>query len=188
MNKIILATGITLVLLFFTGFRRIGKTTETTGNKIIPKEKKELLNKIVGRWITQTNIHARNGQLAASKVIGSDVWQWSPDGNFLLHTAYGIHDKTGFGGMEITGYNSKTGDFDSYNFNPDGSFSMGTLTISNNSWIWTGKDLWTNSKEVRTTGIMDGDGKILTVKHEIKDDGKTYELFMDGVLTKGSDF
>lgn len=187
MNKIIFATGTALTLLFLTGFREVEKTIETIENKEIPKEKKELLNKIVGRWITQTNIHARNGQLA-SKVIGSDVWQWSPDGNFLLHIAYGIHDKNGFGGMEITGYNSKTGDFDSYNFNPDGSFSMGTLTINNNIWIWNGKDLKTNSKAVRTTGVMDRDGKILTVKHEISDNGKTYELFMDGILTKGSDF
>jgi hypothetical protein len=180
MNKIILATGVALALLSFTGFRGVEKTAETIENKVIPKEKKELLNKIVGRWITQTNIHARNGQLA-TKVIGSDVWQWSPDGNFLLHTAYGIRDKSGFGGMEITGYNSKTGGFDSYIFNPDGSFSMGTLTLNNTIWIW-------NSKDVRTTGVMDGDGKILTVKHEITDDGKSYELFMDGVLTKGSDF
>jgi hypothetical protein len=180
MNKIYLATGIALALLFFTGFRGVEKTTETIAPKVIPKDKKELLKKIVGRWITQTNIHARKGQ-AASKVIGSDVWQWSPDGNFLLHIAYGIRGKSGFGGMEITGYNAKTGGFDSYNFNPDGSFSMGTLTINNNIWVW-------NSEDVKTTGVMDGDGKTLTVKHEITEEGKTYELFMDGVLTKGADF
>jgi hypothetical protein len=180
MSKINLATSIALALLFFTGFREVEKTTETIETRVIPKDKKELLNKIVGRWITQTNIHARNGQLA-SKVIGSDVWQWSPDGNFLLHIAYGIRDKSGFGGMEITGYNSKTGGFDSYIFNPDGSFSMGTLTINNNIWVW-------NSEDVRTTGVMDGDGKTLAVKHEITEEGKAYELFMDGVLTKGSDF
>ena len=153
-NKIVLATCIAFALVFFTGFRVIEKTTETLSDKIIPIEKKALLNKIVGRWITQTNIHARNGQLP-SNVIGSDVWQWSPDGNFLLHIAYGIRDNRGFGGMEITGYNAKTGNFDSYNFNPDGSFSMGTLAIHNNIWIW-------NSGEVRTTGALDGDGKILS--------------------------
>jgi len=42
--------------------------------------------------------------------------------------------------------------------------------------------------EKYNTFKMDEDGKILTVKHEITNDGKTYELFMDGVLTKGSDF
>lgn len=175
-----LATGIAFVLVFFTGFRGVEKTAEPIESKGIPNGKREILNKIAGRWITQTNIHARNGQ-PASKVIGSDIWQWSPDGNFLQHTAYGIRDRSGFGGMEITGYNSKTGDFDSYIFNPDGSFSTGTLTINNNTWVW-------NSKDVRTTGVMDADGKILTVKHEITDDGKTYQLFMDGVLIKGSDF
>lgn len=128
MKKIILAAGIVLALFFFTGFRGIEKPAKPVKNEGIPKENRELLNKIAGRWITQTNIHARQGQ-SASKVMGSDVWQWSPDGNFLLHTAYGIRDKKGFGGMEITGYNSKTGDFDSYNFNPDGSFSMGTLPL-----------------------------------------------------------
>ena len=94
--------------------------------------------------------------------------------------AYGIHDKSGFGALEITGYNSKTGDFDSYNFNLDGSFEMFTLTVNNNIWIW-------NGKKVRTTGVMDRDGKILTVKHEITEDSKIYELFMESVLTKGSD-
>lgn len=187
MNKIILATCLAFTFLFFTGFKRSEKNTEKIENKCISKEKRELLNKIVGRWITQTNIHARDGQLA-SIVIGSDVWQWSPDGNFLLHIAYGIHEKSGFGGIEITGYNPKTDDFDSYNFNPDGSFSIGTLTINNNTWIWNGKDLRSSDKYVRTTGIMDENGKILTVKHEISEDGKIYELFMDGVLTKGSNF
>lgn len=186
-NKIILITRIALAFLFFTGFRGVEKSTERTENKFISKEKREILNKIVGRWITQTNIHARDGQLA-SKVIGSDIWQWSPDGNFLLHIGYGIHDKNGFGAMEITGYNAKTGGFDSYNFHPDGSFSMGTLTINNNIWIWDGKDLRSSGKYVRTIGVLDEDGKILTVKHEISDNGKTYELFMDGVLTKGSNF
>ena len=187
MKKIIFVSGIALAFFFSMGFREIGKTTEATVNKGMPSEKKKLLKKIVGRWITQTNIHARNGQ-SASKVIGSDVWQWSPDGNFLLHIGYGILDKNGFGAMEITGYNSITGGFDSYNFNPNGSFSMGTLTIDDNTWIWSGKDLRENDKYVRTTGTMERDGKILTVKHEISEDGKTYELFMDGVLTKGSDY
>jgi|SRR5579859_6300549 len=179
MNKIILAAGIAFAFLFFTGFQGVEKTTETIENKAIPKEKKELLKKIVGRWITQTNIFPRNGK-PASKVIGSDIWQWSPDGNFTLHMAYGIHDKSGFGAMEVTGYNPKTGDFDSYNFNPDGSFEMFTLTINDNIWIW-------NGAKVKTTGVMDGDGKMLTVKHEIKEDGKSYELFMESVLIKGSD-
>lgn len=170
----------TFVLLFFMGFQGVEKTTKTIKKSVIPKEKKELLQKIVGRWITQTNVHARNGK-PASKVIGSDIWQWSPDGNFTLHMAYGIHDKSGFGAMEITGYNSNTGDFDSYNFNPDGSFEMFTLTINNNIWIW-------NGKEVKTTGVMDKDGKTLTVKHEIAEDGKPYELFMESVLIKGSDY
>jgi hypothetical protein len=180
MNKIVSVMSIAFAFLVLTGFQRAENATETISSNVIPKEKKELLNKIVGRWITQTNIHARNGKMA-SKVIGSDVWQWSPDGNFLLHIAYGIRNKSGFGAIQVTGYNSKTGDFDIYNFNQDGSISTESLTINNNIWIW-------NSKEVRTTGEMDGNGKILAVKHEITEDGKTYELFMDGVLTKGSDF
>jgi len=187
MKQIILATCFALMFFFFTGFREIKKPDQLMGNEGIPKEKRELLQKIVGRWITQTNIHAKDGQ-SASKVIGSDVWQWSPDGNFLLHIAYGIHEKTGFGGMEITGYNAKTGGFDNYNFNPDGSFSMGSLTIIKNTWVWDGVDLRGSGKAVRTTGVMDENAKILTVKHEISDDGKTYQIFMDGVLTKGADF
>lgn len=178
-NRVIFTTGIAVALLFLTGFRKAGGAREPMEINGMPAEKKALLDKIAGRWITQTNIHARHGK-AASTVIGSDVWQWSPDGNFLLHVAYGIRDGSGFGGMEITGYNAKSGAFDSYNFNPDGSFSAGSLTIDKNTWIW-------NSDNVRTTGVMDAEGKTLTVKHEITTDGITYEFFMDGILTKGSD-
>lgn len=179
MKTMIIATGIAFASLFFTGFQGGDNTPEILRNKAIPQEKKDVLKKIVGRWITQTNIHAWKGQ-PASKVIGSDIWQWSPDGNFLLHMGYGIREKGGFGAMEITGYDAKTGQFDSYNFNPDGSFSMFTLSVHGNVWIW-------DSKDVRTTGTMDEDGRLLKVKHEYTSDGKTYEEFMDGFLTKGSD-
>jgi len=187
MKRIILTLGIILSIVSFTAFKAIEKPAETMENKGMPSEKRELLKRITGRWITQTNIYAREGK-PASKVIGSDIWQWSPDGNFVLHTAYGIRDKSGFGAMEITGYNTKTSSFDSYNFHPDGNFSIGKLTINNNVWKWEGQDIQSSNKFVRTIGEFDATGKILTVTHEISADGKNYELFMDGVLTKGSDF
>jgi hypothetical protein len=187
MKKIIITIGVFLSLFSLLGFEHIEQKSEKLINSNVPKEKRDLLKKIVGRWITQTNIYAREGK-PASKVIGSDVWQWLPDGNFLLHMAYGINNGNGFGAMEITGYNKGTGDFDSYNFHPDGNFSMGTLKIKNNVWIWEGEDLRSSGKIVRTTGEFDKEGKVLTVKHEISNDGKTYEIFMDGTLTKGSEF
>ena len=180
LDRIVSEVSIAFAFVVLTGFQSVKKATDPISSGVIPKEKKELLNKIVGRWITQANIHARHGR-PASKAIASDVWQWSPDGNFLVHTAYGIREKGSFGAIQITGYNSKTGDFDIYNFNQDGSISTETLTICNNIWIW-------KSKEVRTTGEMDSTCKILSVKHEITEDGKTYELFMEGFLTKCSDF
>lgn len=185
--KKIIVIGVTLSIFALVGFTDIKNQSEKQITNSLPKDKKELLNKIKGRWITQTNIYAYEGKPAA-KVIGSDVWQWSPDGNFLLHMAYGINNQDGFGAMEITGYNKKTGDFDSYNFHPDGNFSIGTLKINNNVWIWEGEDLRSSGKIVRTTGEFDKEGKVISVKHEISNDGKTFEVFMDGTLTKGSEF
>lgn len=75
MKKMVSVITIDFAFLTLTGFQRVEKVTETISGNVIPKEKKELLNKIVGRWITQTNIHARDGKMA-SKVIGSDGWQW----------------------------------------------------------------------------------------------------------------
>lgn len=77
MKNVILATCIAIAFLSFTEIKGGEKTTEITGSRVIPKEKRELLKKIVGRWITQTNVYARNGK-PASKVIGRDIWQWSP--------------------------------------------------------------------------------------------------------------
>jgi hypothetical protein len=180
MSKAFLVTGISLIVVFFTGFRVVEIPNKIIEDEAMPKAKKEILNKIAGRWITITNIKARNGQ-PASKIVGSDIYQWAPGGNFLLHYAYGIRDTINFGAMEIIGYDKASGNFISYSFNPDGSFSRDTLSVNNNMWVWKGK-------EVRSTGVMSEDGKVLKVKHEITTDGKTYELFMDGILTKGSDF
>ena len=36
--------------------------------------------------------------------------------------------------------------------------------------------------------MMAEDGKMLTVKHEITENGKPYEEFMETVLRKGSDY
>ncbi|UYQ95776.1 hypothetical protein MKQ68_11750 [Chitinophaga horti] len=145
-----------------------------------PSAKKELLGKIIGRWITQTTVLPKDGQ-PRFKTLGSDVYQWSPDGNFVVHTAYGIRDKSGFGAIEIIGYNTETGAFNSYNFNPDGSFNIDPLTIENDVWVWTGK-------KVRSTGRFSNDSNTFSVKHDITADGKTYEPFMDGTLSKGAAF
>ncbi|ACT96737.1 DUF1579 family protein [Dyadobacter fermentans] len=146
----------------------------------IPEAKRALATSIIGRWITQTTTVAKNGSPAKS-IIGSDVYQWSPDGNFIVHTAYGIGDNGPFGAMEIIGYNPETGDFSSYNFNPDGTFNIDKLTISGNTWVWTGK-------EVRSTGTLSADRRTLTVKHEITSDGKHYEPHMNGLLTRGAEY
>ncbi len=61
------------------------------------------MNKIVG----VTRKHPCTGWSVSLKVIGNDVWHGRQMEIFLLHIAYGICDKSGFGGMEITDYNSK---------------------------------------------------------------------------------
>lgn len=180
MIKTLLVTSASLLFVYFVGFRVVENPIKQTADVGMPKEKREILNKIAGRWITATNIHKRNGQ-PASKVVGSDVYQWAPGGNFLLHFAYGLRDTASFGAMEVIGYDKDSGNFFSYNFNPDGSFSKDKLSVNNTLWVW-------NGKEVRSTGVLSEDGKTLKVKHEITSDGKTYELFMNGVLTRGSDF
>ncbi len=140
----------------------------------------ELLNKITGRWITQTTVRDAKGQ-HAFKPLGSDIYQWSPDGNFIVHTAYGIRDSVGFGAMEIIGYDRETGHFISYNFNPDGSFNMDKLVIQNDTWLWTGK-------KIRSTGHMSKQRTHFTVTHETITDNAKYTYFMESRLTKGAEF
>lgn len=180
MKKVFLTSTISLLFIGFTGFTVVEKPDKTMKDEAMPHTKKEILNKLVGRWITSTNIRARNGS-PATTVSGSDVYQWAPGGNFLLHFAYGIRDTVGFGAMEVIGYDKESDKFISYSFNPDGSFSKDTLTVNNNIWVWTGK-------EVRSTGTMNEDGKVLRVNHEITTDDKTYAPYMEGVLTRGSYF
>jgi len=165
-----------LLLVFFCSIPSFGQTS--TGS--IPPGKRALLHPITGRWITQTTVVDSNGN-RSYKTLGSDVYQWSPDGNFIVHTAYGIRDSSGFGAMEIIGYNPATDDFTSYNFNPDGSFNMDKLIIRQNTWTWTGKT-------VRSTGIMDKAKRQFNVKHASGSDSTTYTFFMESQLIKGAEF
>ncbi len=56
-------------MVFFKDFEA-GKRHWNNRKRSNSERTKELLSKIVGRWITQTNIRERNGQVA-SKVINT---------------------------------------------------------------------------------------------------------------------
>ena len=64
LDRIVSVVSIAFAFVVLTGFQSVEKATDPISSRVIPKEKKELLNKIVGRWITQANIHARHGKPA----------------------------------------------------------------------------------------------------------------------------
>jgi len=65
------------------------------------------LDALIGRWMTTGHTFGPDGAPAAP-ITASDIYEWSPGGFFVLHTAYGTIGEQGAGGIEIIGYDAET--------------------------------------------------------------------------------
>jgi len=61
---------------------------------------RERLGVFIGRWITEGET-AAGADAPAMRIVASDVYEWAPGGQFVLHPAYGRIGDMEVGGIEI---------------------------------------------------------------------------------------
>ena len=60
------------------------------------------LNVFIGRWLTEGETVA-TPDAPSVRIFASDVYQWAPGGQFIMHPAYGRVGEQDVGGLEVIG-------------------------------------------------------------------------------------
>src|SRR5262249_56355802 len=128
-----------------------------------PVAELERLNVFIGRWLTEGETVPPRDE-PAERIVASDIYQWVPGGQFVMHPAYGRIGTIDVGGLEVIGYDASTGQFQTHFFDGHGNMERQTLSCRNGVWTWLGN-------HTRCTGVFSDDGRTLTARDERCVDG-----------------
>ena len=78
------------------------------------------LNVFIGRWLTEGETVA-TPDAPSVRIFASDVYQWAPGGQFIMHPAYGRIGEQDVGGLEVIGYDPATDQFLTHYFDHAGN-------------------------------------------------------------------
>lgn len=136
----------------------------------------DLLNSLIGRWITEGETISNDGS-PALKILASDIYEWVPGQFFVVHAAYGHIGEQSVGGIELIGYDEHAEVFRTHFFDSQGNVSNQELTFRDGVWIWSGA-------HARARGVLSKDGTTMPTRHEWSDDGQIWRPSMDVTLRK----
>jgi hypothetical protein len=134
------------------------------------------LEQFVGKWITAGSTAGD----AASKPLGiqsTDIYEWAPGGNFIIHHTYGRIGSVNVASLEIIGYDIAEKKYKSHYFGGDGSTSINDLIFENGKWYW-------QAQAMRGNGIFSADGRQLIAHHEKLDNKGKWVPSMEVILNK----
>jgi hypothetical protein len=134
------------------------------------------LNRFIGRWLTDGETVA-TPEAPSLRIVASDVYQWAPGGQFIMHPAYGRIGDQDVGGLEVIGYDPATEQFRTYFFDQDGNTATETLTAEGDNWTW-------QSTQHRCRGEFTDNGRTLVALHERLDDDGGWTASMKVTLRK----
>ena len=141
-----------------------------------PSAEHKQMELFIGKWINEGHTVAAEGA-PSMKILTSDVYEWMPGGFLVIHSAYGLIDKMGGGGMEIMGYDAAKKRHMSYFFDSQGNISTHEITIDDNTCKWQGE-------RTRCTAIFTNNGNTQTAHHERLDENGKWVPSMEVVLTR----
>jgi Protein of unknown function (DUF1579) len=152
-----------------------GVSVGRAGNPPRPREL-DRLEVFIGRWMTEGET-VSGADAVSMPIVASDIYQWLPGGHFVMHPAYGRIGSSAVGGLEVIGYDAKTGQYIAYFFDSEGNISSQALVFHDGTWTWQGE-------RARCTGVFTDGGKTLIARHERSDDGRNWTPSMHVTLRK----
>jgi len=153
-----------------------GIIVKAQNRSIVMPPELERLEVFIGRWITEGQTFATR-DAPAMQIVASDVYQWAPGGQFVMHPAYGRIGSMNVGGLEVIGHDPVTGQFRTYFFDSQGNITTEALSLHEDTWTWQGA-------RARCSGVFTERNTILTARHERTDDGINWVPSMTVVLRK----
>ena len=134
------------------------------------------LERLVGRWKTTIKLVTSDSE-EVGKSHATDVYSWSPNGNFLYHEVDAQMDGESHKSLEVIAINPDGDGFVSRSYDPDGSFSDYECWFKNEEWHIRGETLRFSGQFLDGGRILSGDWKQLT-------ENKSWEPAMSVVLER----
>lgn len=91
-----------------------------------PGPEHQLLGRLIGKWMNDGSTVA-TPEAPAERILTSDVYEWTPGGFFVIHSAYGRISNLDVGSIEMIGYDQASKGYKSYNFDSQGNVSTMSL-------------------------------------------------------------
>ena len=149
-----------------------------------PGPENQKLAAFVGNWTFEGEM--KPGPMGAGgKITGSDRIQWLP-GNFFVERRFEGKGPMGeMKGVEILGYDSAKKSYTSNSFDSMGAMGSGTMTVSGDTWTFSGTGSMGGMTIHDRCNLTFGAGNsTLMVKCEMSADGKTFAPSFEGKATK----
>ncbi|HSX28852.1 MAG TPA: hypothetical protein VLF60_05380 [Candidatus Saccharimonadales bacterium] len=131
------------------------------------------LDIFIGKWINHGHVVGTD-----EEILTSDVYEWLPGRQFVLHTAYGRVGARDVGGVELIGYDTAAEIFISHLFTDGGEMRQSKLTFDGeHTCTW-------RAKETGCTAEFSDDGMVQTAHHVRLDEHGEWVPSMEVVLRK----
>jgi uncharacterized protein DUF1579 len=138
----------------------------------------------VGNWTFEGEM--KPGPMGpGGKMTGSDRIQWLP-GNFFVERRFEGKGPMGvMNGLEILGYDSAKKTYTTNFFDSMGAMGSGTMTVSGDTWTFTGTgSMGAMTMHDRCNLTFGAGASTLMIKCEMSADGKSWAPSFEGKATK----
>lgn len=139
------------------------------------------LSVFLGHWRTEG--HTAGDDAPAARIRSNDEYEWLPGGFFVVHRWDGNVGDREVHGIEIIGYDSNRGTYQTHFFDSDGNCGSEQLSAHDRTWTWLGRHVM-GSDWHRCTSVVSDDGNTMTAKHEQSNDGESWMPWMEVTLRR----
>jgi hypothetical protein len=156
-----------------------------------PSSEIQRLGALVGRWRSEGHIVGD----AAVPITGTDIYAWLPGGFFLVHHVDVMVGEQKVQAIEIIGeYDPATDSYTGRAYDNQGNITVMRARVDDDG-VWTftgGGDVAPVARPssadatgaVRSTLTVSADSRSMTAKWERRDDGSTWQPWMDMTFTR----
>ena len=121
--------------------------------------------------------------MSATPIRSNDEYEWLAGNFFVVHRWDATVGKTEAHGIEIIGYDPKSGAYRTHFFDSDGTSGSEQLSVRDRTWTWVGRQVM-GSNWHRCTSVVSDDGNGMRARHERSDDGASWMPWMDVTLRR----
>jgi Protein of unknown function (DUF1579) len=150
-----------------------------------PGPEAKRLGYFVGTWKSEGEIKP-NPMMPAGKMTGTDKCEWFPGGfQIVIHSA-GKMPMGSMHGLGIIAYNAEDKVYTYYGIDNMGFATLSKGNVDGKSWVFTDESKMGGKTYHGRYSMTEDSPTSYSFKYEMSEDGKTWNLIMEGKSSKGA--